>query len=80
MTPRGKDRPERIHALFGDERMARSPQFVELKQAHGMLIRAIQRDDKDGVRAAHARCAALAPAEFEAFYEGFALRAGIKAD
>lgn len=34
LTPRGKDRPERIFALVGDEATAASPEFGELLRAH----------------------------------------------
>jgi adenylate cyclase len=38
VMPRGKDRPERIFALIGDEKIAASPQFAELKRAHSKLL------------------------------------------
>lgn len=37
-TPRGKDRPERIFALAGDESVASSPDFQQLRRVHADAI------------------------------------------
>lgn len=40
VMPRGKDRPEQIFVLLGDEEFATFPQFLKLKQAHSKLLAA----------------------------------------
>jgi adenylate cyclase len=40
VMPRGKDRPERIFALVGDEALAASTQFRKLQEAHSRLLAA----------------------------------------
>lgn len=52
VTVRGKQRPERIFALLGDETFARSDSFVAWRAAHGRLLAAVANRDSAAARAA----------------------------
>ncbi len=68
---RGKDRPERVYALIGDEKAARSPRFLKLAAAHRALLDAIESNDARQSRAAVDACRAAAPEELEHLYGTF---------
>ncbi len=66
VMPRGKDRPERIFALIGDEAFAASSEFSELKAAHMTLLSA---PADDGEReAALVKCRKLCPSPIAGYY------------
>ena len=55
---RGKQRTERIFALLGDETLALSPEFVQLREAHQLLLASISEGDAERARAAYEACVA----------------------
>jgi len=67
VMPRGKDRPERILALLGDEAFAASTQFQNLKGAHLRLLAAAQGSSER--LEALAECRATCPPTIAAYYE-----------
>ncbi|MDN5836980.1 MAG: adenylate/guanylate cyclase domain-containing protein, partial [Nitrosospira sp.] len=69
VTPRGKDRPERIFALLGDEQTAVSEKFLKLRQAHARLLAAGQNVSER--EAALAQCSALCFPAISAHYENY---------
>jgi len=71
---RGKERSERIFALLGDEAVAASDRFRELRKAHAKLQKAMRAGDAAAVREALAACRAQAWPEVVPLYEGFAGR------
>jgi len=56
---RGKERPERIFALLGDESVARSEWFAELRQAHVKLLAALATRDHAATGSALDACRGL---------------------
>ena len=69
---RGKDRPESVFALVGDEHVARSPSFLELAKAHGALLEAIQRGDADESLRLLANCRETSFEHLKPLYQKFA--------
>ena len=65
VMPRGKDRPERIFALIGDEAFAASAEFSDLKQAHATLAAA---GDTIERRKALEKCRQLCPSTIAGYY------------
>lgn len=57
---RGKERPERLFALVGDETVATSPAFAELSARYADLQAAIARGDRSAAAAAVTACRASA--------------------
>jgi adenylate cyclase len=57
---RGKDRPERLFALVGDEQTAASPEFAELTARYAALKSALAAKDAAAAAAAIAACRAVA--------------------
>jgi adenylate cyclase len=57
---RGKDRPERLFALVGDEQTAASPEFAELTARYAALKSALAAKDAAAATAAIAACRAAA--------------------
>lgn len=68
VMPRGKERPERIFALLGDEEFAASTQFLELKQAHSRLLAAEPNTSER--ETALAECRRLSHPAIAAYYQG----------
>jgi adenylate cyclase len=64
-TPRGKDRPERIFALVGDESFAATDEFGALRRAHAAYLAAGPTERENLAEA----CLKLAPAGIERFYK-----------
>lgn len=64
--PRGKDRPERIFALVGDEAFARSETFRRLQHAHTALLASTPETPPHSE--ALKECRAICPASIAAFY------------
>ena len=56
---RGKERPERLFALVGDESVAASDRFAQLKKAFTDLRAAAENGDADAIQEARGRCRAL---------------------
>ncbi len=71
---RGKERSERIFALLGDEAVAASGRFRELRAAHAKLQKALRAGDAAAAREALDACRALAWPEVVPLYEAFAGR------
>ncbi len=74
VTPRGKDRPELIFALLGDEDVAVSESFLELRQAHLRLLEASRAEDISALEAALAECRKLSLPNFAAYYQSYVTR------
>jgi adenylate cyclase len=74
VTPRGKDRPELIFALLGDEDVAASEGFLELRQAHLRLLEASRAEDISALEAALADCRKRSLPNFAAYYQNYVTR------
>jgi adenylate cyclase len=59
MAVRGKQRPERLFALVGDEEVAASERFAALKRAHAGLLAAVAGNDRQAIADAADKCRAL---------------------
>lgn len=71
---RGKDRPERIFALLGDETVAASQNFRQLKGAHNQLIGSLGTHDAAGAEKALQACRSLGGSNLAPLYATYALR------
>lgn len=69
---RGKDRPERVFALVGDERAASSPSFVQLATAHRTLLDAIKSGNPDQSLEALKACRLASSEDQKPLYQFFA--------
>jgi adenylate cyclase len=69
---RGKERPERIFALLGDETVAASERFRRLKAVHAELLAALRTGDKEKARAKLKACRALGWVELNGLLETYA--------
>ncbi len=65
---RGAVRPVRVHALLGDQAMARSDAFLALAVAHAALRAAMALGDAAAARAALDRCRALDDGALQGFH------------
>lgn len=72
VTPRGKDRPEMIFALLGDEVFARSETFREWERAHMALLSARSDCNRDHIEKALADCLRVASGSMAAYYRKLA--------
>jgi adenylate cyclase len=68
---RGKDQPERIFALLGDETVAASEGFRKLEIAHHQIMAAISANDTAGARRALEVCRSLNWDSLAPLYETF---------
>ena len=68
---RGKERPERIFALIGDETVERSNAFAALSGAHAGLLAALMTGDTGAARSALAECGALGGASLSQLYASY---------
>ncbi|MEO8421607.1 MAG: adenylate/guanylate cyclase domain-containing protein, partial [Hyphomicrobium sp.] len=68
---RGKERPERIYALIGEETVERSNDFAELKGAHARLLATIAKRDAAAARAALKECRGLGGAPLAQLYDSY---------
>ena len=68
---RGKERPERIFALIGDEAVEASDSFARLKGAHARLLAAVATGDAQGAKSALAECVELGGAPLARLYEHY---------
>jgi len=73
VMPRGKDRPERIFALIGDETFAASPEFAALRTAHTAYLAA--ESDAGARAAALEKCRQLCPPSIAGYYGEDLIRA-----
>jgi adenylate cyclase len=69
---KGKSRPTKIYAIAGDDTMAGSPEFAELKRQHGALLTAIKTGEGLDATVALARCQELAGEDMQDFYRRLA--------
>jgi adenylate cyclase len=69
---KGKSRPTKIYAIAGDDTMAGSPEFAELKRHHGALLTAIKTGEGPEATVALARCQELAGEDMQDFYHRLA--------
>ena len=69
---KGKSRPTKIYAIAGDDTMAASPEFAELKRQHGTLLTAIKTGEGLEAAVALARCQELAGEDMQDFYHRLA--------
>ncbi len=68
---RGKERPERIYALIGEETVERSNDFAKLKGAHARLLAALATGDAAAARAALKECRGLGGAPLAQLYDSY---------
>jgi adenylate cyclase len=68
---RGKERPERIYALIGEETVERSNDFAELKGAHARLLAALFTGDAAAAPAALKECRGLGGAPLAQLYDSY---------
>jgi adenylate cyclase len=71
---RGKDRPERIFALLGDETVAASESFRKLERAHHQLLIALSTKDAAGAQKALEACRSLGWDNLAPLYGTYARR------
>jgi adenylate cyclase len=71
---RGKQRPERIFALLGDEALAGSKAFAAWQSAHRELLISVSKGDFAAVETAIERCRACAPVQAHKLYDWYAGR------
>ena len=69
---RGKQRPERVYALLGDETVAASERFRSLKAAHAELIAALRTGDVEKASRMLEACRALGWTELSKLLDGYA--------
>ncbi len=74
-TLRGKDNPDCLFALLGDETIAASGRFRELVHRHAALIAALKSNDKAKIAATLAACRALGWPEIEGLFAHYEKRA-----
>jgi adenylate cyclase len=75
IMPRGKDRPERIFALVGDEEFAQSANFLKLQDAHDQLL-AAERNTPEQTLALD-QCRRLNVPAMSRYYEIYADRSAL---
>jgi adenylate cyclase len=68
---RGKERPERIFALIGDEEVEASESFARLKGAHARLLATVATGDAKSAKVALAECVELGGAPLARLYEHY---------
>jgi adenylate cyclase len=68
---RGKERPERIYALIGNETVERSNDFAKLSGAHARLLAAIATGDAAAKRSALNECRGLGGAPLAQLYDSY---------
>ncbi len=68
VTPRGKDRPEIIFALLGDEALAQTENFRQWEAAHAVFLSAKSAGDPDRVEQALSGCLRFASHEMTDYY------------
>jgi adenylate cyclase len=73
-TLRGKDTPERLFALVGDETLAASGRFRELAHCHAALAAAVRSNDRAKIAPALAACRALGWPELEGLFSHYEKR------
>jgi adenylate cyclase len=71
---KGKDIPVTIYTGLGDETVAATNSFLQLKAAHERMLTAYRAQDWDGAIAAVTECAEIAPKSLGGFYEVYAAR------
>lgn len=71
---KGRSAPVRLHALLGDEAMARQPDFVSLQQLHDEFIHLYRRGDFGAARDRLDALRGLAPRAMDALYDIYAER------
>lgn len=69
---RGKQRPERVYALLGDETVAASERFRDLKAAHAEFIAALRIGDVEKASRMLEACRALGWTELSKLLDGYA--------
>lgn len=73
---RGKQRPERIFALLGDEAFARSDDFAAWQREHNRLLIAVRERDLAAAREAISALEASIPAQTTRLHEWYARQVG----
>jgi adenylate cyclase len=68
---RGKERPERIYALLGEETVGRSNDFARLKGAHARLLAALATGDAAAARSALNECRGLGGVPLAQLYDSY---------
>lgn len=71
-TPRGKDRPEIVFALLGDETYAASTEFLDLESAHETFLAARRAGDSSRIKEALADCMRIASSDMADYYRNCA--------
>lgn len=75
VVPRGRTRPETIHALLGDETLAGNPQFQTLAPLHCKLREAVAKGDAEAACEALASCRRVGLPAYEPLLAYFAAQA-----
>jgi adenylate cyclase len=78
-TLRGKENPDRLFALLGDETVAASGRFRELAHCHAALVAAARSKDKAKTAAALVACRALVWPELDGLFSHYEKSAGTPA-
>ncbi|CAI9409013.1 hypothetical protein ANOBCDAF_01977 [Pleomorphomonas sp. T1.2MG-36] len=71
---KGRSAPVRLHALLGDETLARQPEFIALQEQHDEFIRLYRRGSFIAARARLGVLRGIAPPTIGALYEIYAER------
>ena len=78
-TLRGKEIPDRLFALLGDETIAASGRFRELAHCHAALAAMVKSKDTEELAAQLAKCRALGWPELEGLFSHYEKRVGAAA-
>jgi adenylate cyclase len=75
---RGKERPERLFALLGDEAVAQSERFRKFEDAHAQLMAAMGAGDLATAHAKLDACRQLGWVELDGLLDSYAYRLGAR--
>lgn len=68
---KGKQEPERIFALIGDEELAKTPEFIEWQDTHNAMLANYRKRDFDTAQQLIQKCLKLNNGQINAYYEMF---------
>jgi adenylate cyclase len=72
---KGKVRPVRLYALYGDETVAAEPAFLDLSRLHGEMMQALRAGQGGEAKTLALRCREVAHPHFASLYDVFTARA-----
>ncbi|MET0409171.1 MAG: adenylate/guanylate cyclase domain-containing protein, partial [Hyphomicrobium sp.] len=79
VTPRGKDRPEIVFALLGDETYAKEETFLAWEQAHAAFLSARSDGDAGVIDRALNDCLRFASAGMADYYRAMTAQSKLRA-